>query len=168
MRKLPAILGSALFFVIAPGTIAGIVPWLISRWTINPPFFGLAPSHAAGVALIALGLVPLVELVPPLCRRGIGNAGAGVAAAAADRQRILPLRPQSDVCRRRVDRLGQSLLFANTTLLAYAAVVWLAFHSFVLGYEEPALTRQFGAAYDEFRKNVPRWMPRLTPWSGVA
>ena len=36
--------------------------------------------------------------------------------------------------------------------------------AFVRLYEEPALTRKFGAAYEEYRRNVPRWLPRLTPW----
>lgn len=164
MRKLPAILGSALFFVIAPGTIAGVVPWLVSRWTINPPFFGLAPLRAAGVALIGLGLVPLVDSFRRFAVEGLGTPAP-----------VLP--PQQLIVSgfyRYVRNpmyvgvvsavLGQSLLFANAALLAYAAAVWLGFQVFVTAYEEPTLGRQFGASYDEFCKHVPRWLPRLTPW----
>ena len=32
------------------------------------------------------------------------------------------------------------------------------------GYEEPALVLSFGTEYEDFRANVPRWIPRLTPW----
>jgi len=35
---------------------------------------------------------------------------------------------------------------------------------FVVGVEEPVLADRFGAEYEEFRTNVPRWIPRLTPW----
>jgi len=42
--------------------------------------------------------------------------------------------------------------------------MWLAFHAFVLAYEEPVLAESFGAQYEDFRANVPRWIPRLTPW----
>jgi protein-S-isoprenylcysteine O-methyltransferase Ste14 len=31
-------------------------------------------------------------------------------------------------------------------------------------YEEPTLRKKFGPDYDEYRKNVPRWLPRLRPW----
>jgi protein-S-isoprenylcysteine O-methyltransferase Ste14 len=60
--------------------------------------------------------------------------------------------------------LGQAVLFGDQRLLGYGVLVWLAFHAFVVGYEEPALVRRFGTEYEDFRANVPRWIPRLTPW----
>jgi protein-S-isoprenylcysteine O-methyltransferase Ste14 len=60
--------------------------------------------------------------------------------------------------------LGQALLFGSRPLLAYAATVWLLFHLFVLLYEEPTLRATFGDEYATFSANVPRWLPRLTPW----
>jgi protein-S-isoprenylcysteine O-methyltransferase Ste14 len=60
--------------------------------------------------------------------------------------------------------LGQGLFFADVRILAYAAIVWLAFYAFVVGYEEPTLQQQFAGAYAEYRANVPRWLPRLAPW----
>jgi hypothetical protein len=41
----------------------------------------------------------------------------------------------------------------------------LAAHMFVRAYEEPALRRQFGQAFDAYRAHVPRWWPRLRPWT---
>ena len=60
--------------------------------------------------------------------------------------------------------LGQGLLFGNVRLLVYGALIWVAFHGFVLVYEEPTLRQTFGAEYDAFVANVPRWLPRLRPW----
>jgi protein-S-isoprenylcysteine O-methyltransferase Ste14 len=60
--------------------------------------------------------------------------------------------------------LGQAVLFGDWRLIVYAMLVWLGFHAFVVGYEEPTLARRFGTRYDDFRANVPRWIPRLTPW----
>jgi protein-S-isoprenylcysteine O-methyltransferase Ste14 len=60
---------------------------------------------------------------------------------------------------------GQALFFASNRLLIYGALVWLAFHLFVFFYEEPMLGATFGEEYKTFRKNVPRWIPRLSPWS---
>jgi protein-S-isoprenylcysteine O-methyltransferase Ste14 len=63
--------------------------------------------------------------------------------------------------------LGQALLFSDRRLIGYAALFWLACHLFVVGYEEPTLQRSFSAEYEAFRANVPRWIPRLTPWRGL-
>ena len=49
-------------------------------------------------------------------------------------------------------------------LRAYGSVFWLACHVFVVAYEEPTLARTFGAEYEAYRANVPRWIPRLRPW----
>jgi protein-S-isoprenylcysteine O-methyltransferase Ste14 len=59
--------------------------------------------------------------------------------------------------------VGQALLFASPGLFAYAAVVALAFHLFVVLYEEPTLQRQFGTEYETYCRAVPRWLPRLRP-----
>lgn len=57
--------------------------------------------------------------------------------------------------------LGHFLWFGYWNLLVYAIVVFLAFHTFVTYYEEPILKRKFGTVYEEYRKKVPRWIPRL-------
>jgi protein-S-isoprenylcysteine O-methyltransferase Ste14 len=49
-------------------------------------------------------------------------------------------------------------------VLGYGVIVWLAFHLFVLGYEEPALRKKYGDEYGTFCSHVPRWIPRLSPW----
>jgi protein-S-isoprenylcysteine O-methyltransferase Ste14 len=59
--------------------------------------------------------------------------------------------------------LGQALLFGSVAVLLYALIVALAFHTFVVLYEEPTLRRQFGDAYEAYCREVPRWLPRLHP-----
>jgi protein-S-isoprenylcysteine O-methyltransferase Ste14 len=59
---------------------------------------------------------------------------------------------------------GQALLFGEQRLLWYGALLWLFFHVWVVLIEEPTLKQTFGAEYESFRTNVPRWIPRLTPW----
>jgi hypothetical protein len=60
--------------------------------------------------------------------------------------------------------LGQALLFGNWGLVVYAAIALAAVVAFVKGYEEPTLTRTYGEQYLDYRRNVPGWWPRLTPW----
>jgi protein-S-isoprenylcysteine O-methyltransferase Ste14 len=64
--------------------------------------------------------------------------------------------------------LGQVLLFASWGLFAYLVVLALTVSTFVRTYEEPTLRETYGPAYDEFCANVPRWLPRPTPWRGAA
>src|SRR6267378_3893241 len=56
-----AALGSAVFFLIAPTTVAGVVPWWISRWRVPAPFFDLQLISWFGVGLILLGIPVLVD-----------------------------------------------------------------------------------------------------------
>jgi protein-S-isoprenylcysteine O-methyltransferase Ste14 len=60
--------------------------------------------------------------------------------------------------------IGQALLLGRLALLLYAVVVWLIAAAFVCFYEEPTLTRRFGADYEAYRRAVPAWWPRLRPW----
>jgi hypothetical protein len=56
----------------------------------------------------------------------------------------------------------------SLALLAYAGAMALCCHLFVTGYEEPALRRRFGSAYLEYRRAVPRWIPRPPRRAGPA
>jgi protein-S-isoprenylcysteine O-methyltransferase Ste14 len=56
--------------------------------------------------------------------------------------------------------LGLSAVFGAWELVAWAAVVLVAFHVFVVIYEEPTLTRIFGEDYEGYRRDVGRWVPR--------
>jgi protein-S-isoprenylcysteine O-methyltransferase Ste14 len=57
--------------------------------------------------------------------------------------------------------LGHFLWFGHWNLLLYSIVVFVAFNTFVTYYEEPTLRRNFGAAYEEYCRRVPRWIPRF-------
>ena len=167
MQRIWALLGSAVFFVIAPGTILGYVPWLITHWQMRPPFFGIEVLRAAGVALAILGLIPIVESFVRFSWKGLGTPA--------------PIAPPSRLVvsgfYRRVRNpiyvgllvvlAGETLFFADTRLLWWAAGMWLLFHLAVLVHEEPTLRDQFGEEYLRFKANVPRWLPRLTPWTGA-
>ena len=52
----------------------------------------------------------------------------------------------------------------NPVVVAVAFLVVLGVHLFVIGYEEPTLRRMFGADYEEYCRNVRRWLPRIRAW----
>lgn len=57
--------------------------------------------------------------------------------------------------------VGEALFFESYLLIGYTAFMWLAWHIVVVSYEEPGLRRRFGAAYDRYADQTPRWIPRL-------
>jgi protein-S-isoprenylcysteine O-methyltransferase Ste14 len=60
--------------------------------------------------------------------------------------------------------VGQALLLGRLELFAYAALFLITTAAFARWYEEPTLQRQYGAEYEEYRRAVPGWWPRLGPW----
>lgn len=168
MRRLWASVGSMIFFFVTPGTIAGLVPWWITKWQFGPPFLGSSFFRWAGAVLIVAGLMPLVASFGQFAWQGLGTP-APIAP---------PIRLVEGGFYRHVRNpmyvavvvtlLGQALLFADRRVLVWAAVFWLMCHLFVVLYEEPRLARTFGGAYETYRANVPRWIPRLVPWKPPA
>ena len=60
--------------------------------------------------------------------------------------------------------MDASMLKASATAIAVAAADVLATALFVQLYEEPTLRGKFGADYEEYCRNVRRWVPRLRAW----
>ena len=56
---------------------------------------------------------------------------------------------------------------ANWPVIAGVAAAALAVVLFVRFYEEPTLRRMFGADYEEYCRNVRRWVPRIRAWDKV-
>src|SRR5215470_1529445 len=143
MQRLWALLGSLVFFVVAPGTILGLVPWWITSWQMKPAFLGNESTRVAGVVMIILGLVPLLSSFLRFAWDGLGTPA--------------PIAPPQHLVvtgfYRRVRNpmyvallillLGEALLFADGRVAAWALIFWLATFVFVLAYEEPTLRRQF-------------------------
>src|SRR5436309_374601 len=72
-RKALAIIGSAVFLVIAPGVVAGLVPWWISRWRLEAPFFGISLFRFLGSVLITLGVIGLLDSFARFAVQGLGT-----------------------------------------------------------------------------------------------
>ncbi|MEE2692659.1 MAG: isoprenylcysteine carboxylmethyltransferase family protein [Pseudomonadota bacterium] len=162
MRKIDALIGSAVFLLAAPGTVGVLVPWLMTQWARESA--GYSWAAAPGLLLIALGAAGLLETF-----LRFALTGEGTPAPVAPTRRLVVsglyrhVRNPMYVCVLALI-LGQALFFGSATLIAYATVVWLAFHIFVVFFEERRLAREFGDAYAVYRRHVPRWIPRLTPW----
>src|SRR5882762_4009908 len=102
MRRLWAGLGSLLFFLLAPGFVAGLAPWWISRWHMQPPLLGLSLLRVAGATLIALGTPSLLRLVYAIRLARAGHACPNLSNQAFGGHGPLPPCAQSHVRRSRV------------------------------------------------------------------
>ncbi len=56
--------------------------------------------------------------------------------------------------------LGEALMFSSTGILLLFLTAMLIAHVQVTRLEEPLLRKRFGAAYEEYCRRVPRWLPR--------
>ena len=164
MSKAIAVLGSALFFVIAPLVLAGFIPWWVTQWEFRPAFFGVDLTRILGGIVIIVGAPGVVDSFARFALEGLGTP-----APIAPPQKLVVtglyryVRNPIYIAVVAVV-LGQALLFGDGRLLWYGALLWLFFHVVVVMYEEPTLEETFGTAYESFRSHVPRWIPRLTPW----
>ncbi len=59
---------------------------------------------------------------------------------------------------------GIALWHRSALGLGLAAALFLVFHLVAVYLEEPGLEKRFGDSYREYRRNVRRWVPRITPW----
>lgn len=158
-----AAVGTALF-ALAPATAAGLVPWLLTRWQVRRPVPGGAPAQLAGALLLGAGASVIANSFVHFAVEGVGTP----APFAPPKHLVVGglyryvRNPMYVAIAAAVT--GQGLLLGQPKLFAAAALGAVPVAAFVKFYEEPTLARKFGAEYQVYRDNVPRWLPRLTPW----
>jgi protein-S-isoprenylcysteine O-methyltransferase Ste14 len=156
-----AAVGSAVFFIFAPGSTAGLVPWLLTGWR-HPGHLGI--FDIVGGFLVLAGLVVAVAAFVQFVREGRGTPA--------------PVAPTEELVVGGLYRYvrnpmylavasmiaGQALVFRSASVLVWLGIFLVAVVSFVAGYEEPTLRRTYGESFDRYRRAVPGWWPRLRPW----
>jgi protein-S-isoprenylcysteine O-methyltransferase Ste14 len=152
VRRGVAAAGSSVFFVLAPGVVAGVVPWLLTGWRVRRPLPYWAPLRVAGVALLAAGALVLVQAFVRFVVEGVGTPA--------------PVAPTEHLVVGGLYRyvrnpmylavltmiVGQALVLGQPALLLYTVALGAAFATFVRWYEEPALRRRFGEEYEVGRR----------------
>ncbi len=151
-------LKSLLYFILAPGMVAGVIPLVMLR-TGSQIQTGLLSYLACPLWLI--GLAMLLWCFWDFLARGRGTP------APIDPPKKLVVSGLYNYVRNPMYVgvllviLGHFLWFGFWGLLIYAAVISLAFHTFVTLYEEPNLKKRFGATYEDYLQRVPRWIPKF-------
>jgi protein-S-isoprenylcysteine O-methyltransferase Ste14 len=142
-----------------------LIPWLLtSGWQARQPLPYWMPMRVLGVILLVAGLLVLVRSFVRFVVEGFGTP----APVAAPERLVIGgaysyvRNPMYVAVLAAI--VGQALLLGQLGLLLYAAAAWVVVAVFVRFYEEPTLTRRFGADYEAYRSAVPAWWPRLRPW----
>ena len=153
------LLKTIIFTVFVPGTVAVYIPWrlLASEDSPQPASWGFG---LPGALLMLLG-----ASIYLWCAWDFTFAGHGTPAPI-DAPKVLVVRGLYRFARNPMyigvglTLIGEALLFRSTQLGWYALFVLVAFHLFIVLYEEPTLRRKFGATYQGYCASVPRWIPR--------
>jgi protein-S-isoprenylcysteine O-methyltransferase Ste14 len=162
VRKASAAAGTAVFLVIAPGIVAGVIPWLLTGWDSTDPPLAVA---AVGCALVGAGSLVVLQAFARFV-----SEGSGTPAPVAPTVRLVVgglyryvRNPMYLAVGTTI--VGQALLLGRPGLLVYAALFAAVVVAFVRGYEEPVLTERYGAEYVAYCDAVPGWWPRRRPWT---
>lgn len=148
--------------------MAGVIPWLLTGWRTAPPMLRVSALPWLGFVLIAAGGGVVVESFARFAIKGLGTP-APVAPTECLVVSGLYRYVRNPMYVGVLSVIaGQALALGSVLLLGYAALIWLCFFAFVVLYEEPSLLHRFGASYQDYRTNVPRWWPRITAWQQPA
>lgn len=165
MRTFSAIAGSALFLVAAPGVVAGLLPWLLTDHYRKP--LSAVPGFVPAGSVLVVGAAAI--LLHAFARFAL--EGLGTPAPVAPTEKLVVggiyrhVRNPMYVAVLAII-LGQALIFSSWPVLFYGLIAAAAMISFVKVYEEPTLASRYGAEYETYRRAVPGWLPRITPWRG--
>lgn len=149
---------SILFFILAPGMVAGVIPLTLLR--------NGSKLETGFVSYLALPLWVIGTTVLIWCFWDFLAKGKGTPAPT-DPPKQLVVSGLYKYVRNPMYFgvlliiIGHFIWFGYWGLLIYAVVVWIAFNLFVRLYEEPNLRKRFGAEYENYLKSVPRWIPRV-------
>ncbi|MCC6548114.1 isoprenylcysteine carboxylmethyltransferase family protein [Candidatus Sumerlaeota bacterium] len=139
-----------------PGSVVGWLPFFVLRLGGKYSPGGL-PGQM-GWVLLGVGAATFAWCAWEFARRGRGTPGPH------DPPRKLVVSGLYRVTRNPMYigvmavLLGEALLFPGATRLAYAIIVFTAFHLFVITFEEPVLKRRFGKPYLRYKQRVGRWL----------
>jgi protein-S-isoprenylcysteine O-methyltransferase Ste14 len=159
--------------ILLPGVVTLAIPGII-LWRTGMDPFGLRHSVPAtriilpviGITCICLGLVLMIATI-----RLFATVGMGTLAPWEPPQRLVVRGIYRHVRNPMISGvlfvlLGESVLMASVPLFRWFLIFAVINAIYISLLEEPMLVSRFGDDYVTYKRHVPRWLPRLTPWEG--
>lgn len=155
-----ALLRSAFFAAL----FVALWTWFIPRWLAGGD---LHPRWSVpGLILMAVGALIMLK-----CVWDFGWEGRGTPAPFDPPRRLVVVGLYRFVRNPMYVGMG-CFLFGEAIvlpqimdrMLLVIVIAWTLVNGFIILYEEPTLERLFGEDYEEYKKNVKRWWPRVRPF----
>lgn len=155
--------------LIIGGAFVSLWVWFVPRWIAASKHAALHPDCWCATIPMAIGAIIVIR-----CAWDFAWTGRGTPAPF-DPPRRLVVRGFYRWVRNPMYLgmglilIGEGIMFPQITteMLILSVVLWGLVTLFVIFYEEPTLRRLFGAEYEEYCRNVRRWLPRLKPYEPV-
>jgi protein-S-isoprenylcysteine O-methyltransferase Ste14 len=152
--------------LLLPFMVVAVVPvWLLRSWQHadvrwQEPLL-VHGGRAAGVLTFVVGFLLFAWSVALFAR-----VGQGTLAPWDPTRRLVAVGPYRHVRNPMISGVaamlaGEALFFGSAVLAAWSALFVAINHAYFLVSEEPGLERRFGSAYADYRRTVPRWLPRI-------
>jgi protein-S-isoprenylcysteine O-methyltransferase Ste14 len=149
---------TALFMLLIPGLLLGVMPiWLVQN---DSAIYSFGFMRWLAIPFWAAGTAITIWCAWAFTVRGHGTPS--------------PTDPPKELVVSGLYRYVRNPIYIGVIILLLGYVFWhptraillipvivaVSSHLFVIFYEEPHLRKTFGAAYEEYCKDVPRWIPR--------
>lgn len=155
--------------VLFPGTVLVFVPSLILWLSAESPVASAPAERAEGRFWIGLVLAVAGLMLAMWTARLFLTLGRGTPAPWAPPHKLVVAGPYRHVRNPMITGVllmlaAESLLFGSWPIVGWMLVFFLVHGVYLARMEEPGLERRFGEDYRRYKANVPRWIPRVSPW----
>jgi len=156
-----AALKTLVFIILVPGFVVFFLPYKVAVATPPAATVALGSLRYAAVLAVAVGAGSLLWSAWAFASKGRGTPAPidPPKELVAEGLYVYVRNPMYVGALSVVT--GQFLWFGSLWLVVYGGAALLAFHLFIVFYEEPTLRKQFGNSYVEYCQRVPRWIPRV-------
>lgn len=155
--------------VILPGTVLVFVPSLILWLSAGSPVASTPAVHVEVRWWVGLVLAVAGLMLAMWTARLFLTMGRGTPAPWTPPRKLVVAGPYRHVRNPMITGVllmlaAESLLFGSWPIVGWMLVFFLVHGVYLAWAEEPGLERRFGEDYRRYKANVPRWIPRVSPW----
>jgi protein-S-isoprenylcysteine O-methyltransferase Ste14 len=153
-----------------PGVVTLVIPYLLASepgttkpgWGLSSPLNYL--PIAIGLLIIGLGLTLMVQTISLFITVGRGTLAPWDATHKLVVRGIYRHVRNPMITGVFCVLVGEAALFGSIAIFIWSLLFALINMIYIPLSEEPGLERRFGEDYLQYKQNVPRWLPRPTPW----
>ncbi len=145
------------FTLLVPIPMAVGIPYLITRWRMQPPLTGFEAGRWIGVAMIVVGAMSLLSAIAWFALEGV--------KPYPPIERVVTSGPYAYTRNPMYGgvvfvMVGQGLLFGSLGVVVYGICWLIAFYIFEWTIDDPFIVKRMGKTYEDYCRDVPGWIPR--------